>query len=330
MKATYGTPFQDSFAALAAFKAAQRILIVAHQKPDGDTTGSSLALRHWLASMGKDVSVFCRHNVAEQFLYLAQAHDVQTDPAVFSQPWDMLVTCDSGDLVYAGIDSYLKSMPGKPVMVNFDHHASNQYFGDYNLVDVHASSTAEVVARFLREHKQTITKDMATCLLTAIFTDTNGFTNAATTQTSLELAGEFMAAGASLPHVHRATMVNKNIAMMKVWGKVMQRLQRSHHGIVFTYVHQRDLDADGVNSEAIEGISNYLSQLSDARAVMLFHDRGDGFVKASLRTIHDDIDLAAFATKFGGGGHKKASGFTVKGTLVEECGKLRICPQDLH
>jgi phosphoesterase RecJ-like protein len=189
---------------------------------------------------------------------------------------------------------------------------------------VEASSTAEVVARFLKGNGQVITTEMATCLLTAIFTDTNGFTNAATNQASLELAAEFVRAGASLPQVHRATMANKNIQTMKAWGAVMQRLQHSKHGIVYTYVHQRDLDADGVGADAIEGISNYLSQLSDARVVMVFHDRGDGFVKASLRTVRDDIDLSAFATMFGGGGHKKASGFTIPGRLEESERGVRI------
>lgn len=316
----------DSAKAFEALMAAKRVLIVAHQKPDGDTTGSSLALWHWLHALGKQAVVFCRHNVAEQLLYLAHAQSISTDTAVFQQPWDVLVTCDSGDLMYAGIDKLLLSLPNKPTMVNFDHHASNQYFADYNLVDVDASSTAEVVARFLKSHGQPITRDMAMCLLTAIFTDTNGFTNAATNQMSLELAAEFVRAGASLPQVHRATMANKNIQTMKVWGAVMQRLKHSKHGIVYTFVHQRDLDADGVGADAIEGISNYLSQLSDARVVMVFHDRGDGFVKASLRTVKDDIDLSAFATLFGGGGHKKASGFTVPGRLEESDGGVRIVP----
>lgn len=315
---------QESPRAFEAFMAAKRILIVAHQKPDGDTTGSTLALWHWLHGLGKDAVVFCRHQVSEQLHYLANAQSVTTDAAVFSQEWDVLVTCDSGDLLYAGIDALLPSLPRKPIIINFDHHASNQYFGDVNLVDVKASSTAEVVALFLKKYHQTITRDMAMCLLTAIFTDTNGFTNAATTQASLELAAEFMRAGASLPYVYRANMVNKNIATMKIWGTLMQRLQHSVHGIVYTYAYQRDLDADGIGSEAIEGISNYLSQLADARVVMVFHDRGDGFVKASMRTIRDDVDLASFATLFGGGGHQKASGFTVAGRLVEENGKVTI------
>src|SRR5690606_30675557 len=123
---------------------------------------------------------------------------------------------------------------------------------------------------------------------------------------------------------HRATMVNKNINMMRIWGKVMGRLKTGPHGIVYTYVTRQDLDDYGVDGETMEGLSNYLSQLEDARAVIVLHDRGDGTIKASMRTVRDDIDLASFAKTFGGGGHKKASGFTIPGRLVEEDDKLVI------
>ena len=313
---------QQAKAAHATLVSAKRVLINAHQKPDGDTTGSTLALALWLKSIGKDVEVYCKHPAAEQLRYLTDARRFVNDPAVFSQNWDVLVTCDSGDLDYAGIAEHVTRFPQKPVIINFDHHASNVYFGDFNIVDVKASSTSEVVTRFLHANGVPVSRDMAMCLLTAIFTDTNGFTNAATNERSLQYAADFVRLGASLPLVHRATMVNKNVSMLQVWGKVLQRLQTSGHGIVFTYVHQRDLE--GVSAEAIQGISNFLSQLQDARVTMLFHDRGDGTVKASLRTLNDDINLSEFAKLFGGGGHKKASGFVVPGRLVEENGRVRI------
>lgn len=313
---------QQARAAHQSLIGAQRVLINAHQKPDGDTTGSSLALALWLKSLGKDVAIFCKQPAAEQLRYLAEANSFINDPEVFRQPWDVLVTCDSGDLAYAGIAEYMSRLPKKPTLINFDHHASNVFFGDFNIVDIKASSTAEVVTRFLHTNGVSISRDMAMCLLTAIFTDTNGFTNAATNERSLQYAADFVRLGASLPLVHRATMVNKNVAMLQIWGKVLQRLQTSQHGIVYTYVHKNDLA--GVNAEAVEGISNFLSQLQDARVIMVFHDRGDGTVKASLRTLHDDIDLSEFAKMFGGGGHKKASGFAVAGRLVEENGRVRI------
>jgi phosphoesterase RecJ-like protein len=315
---------QQATSAYEALVKAKRILINAHQKPDGDTTGSSLALALWLQSLGKEVAVYCKHPAAEQFRYLSQASRFVNDPAIFSQPWDMLITCDSGDLAYAGIDEHVKLFPTKPVIINFDHHASNVMFGDFNIVDVAASSTAEVVTRFLRVNNVEIHRDMAMCLLTAIFTDTNGFTNAATTERALQYAAEFVGLGASLAHIHRATMVNKNVPMLQIWGKVFGRLQTSMHGIVYTYVHHHDLQ--GVHPEAVEGISNFLSQLQDARVIMVFYDRGDGTVKASMRTLHDDIDLSEFAKLFGGGGHKKASGFAVPGRLVEERGQVKIVP----
>lgn len=315
---------QELVLAHQALANASRVLIVAHQRPDGDTTGSTLALWHWLDARGVETVVFCKHPVAEQFLFLTRASRVVSDPLVFKQPWDVMITCDAGDLRYAGIADLIPMMPKEPVIINFDHHVSNEYFGDFNLVDVYASSTAEVVHRFFEANGVVLNKDTATCLLTAVFSDTNGFSNAATTQRSLEMAAKFLNAGASLAHVHRATMVNKNIDMMKIWGKVMGRLRTGPHGIVYTYVTRQDLDDYGIDGESMEGLSNYLSQLQDARAVVVLHDRGDGTIKASMRTVRDDIDLASFAKTFGGGGHKKASGFTVAGRLVDEDGRLGI------
>lgn len=313
---------QASRQAYDALLKAKRVLINAHQKPDGDTTGSSLALSLWLQSLGKQTVVYCKHRVAEQLQYLSQASGFVTDEAVFAQDWDVLITCDSGDLEYAGIADHVARFPRKPLIINFDHHASNTRFGDINLVDTSGSSTAEVVMRFFETNKVTVSRDMAMCLLTAIFTDTNGFTNAATTDRAVAYAAEFVRLGASLPHIHRANMVNKNVAMLQVWGKVLQRLRMGPHGIVTTYVRQEDLE--GMPADTEKGISNFLSQLQDARVVMVFHDRGDGTVRASMRTLHDHIDLSEFAQLFGGGGHKKASGFVVPGRLVEDADGVRI------
>lgn len=315
---------QEFTSAYEAIANASRVLIVAHQRPDGDTTGSSLALWHWLDSRGVESVVFCTHPVSEQLLFLSQASHVVSDSSIFKQPWDVMITCDSGDLRYAGVADYLAMMPKQPVIINIDHHVSNEYFGDFNLVDVGASSTAEVVYRFFEANRVPLTKQISTGLLTAVFSDTNGFSNAATTQRSLEMAAKFLGAGASLAHIHRATMVNKSLAMMKMWGKVMGRLQTGPHGIVYTFVTRQDLDDYGIDGDSLEGVSNYLSQLQDARAVIVFQDRGDGMIKASMRTVRDDIDLASFAKIFGGGGHKKASGFTVPGRLIEQQGKLLI------
>lgn len=306
--------FQEIFEAL---RPARRILIVSHQRPDGDTLGSALALWHWLNALGKEVVVYCKNSVSDQFLFLSHANSFTSDPKIFTKTFDAIIICDSGDLKYAGVDVEISKMAIRPLLINIDHHASNVYFADLNIVDPQASSTAEMVDRFFEANNIPLTKEIASCLLTAVYTDTGGFTNAATNQRSLEMAARFVAAGASIGHVHQATMVNKDLKTMGLWGLVLSRLVQTPSKIVYTYLDQQDLGDEGISHDAMEGLANYLSQVQDARAVLVFLDRGDAMIKCSLRTIHDDIDLAAFAKMMGGGGHKKAAGFTAPGSLKD-------------
>ncbi len=295
----------------------KRILIVAHQKPDGDTSGSSLTLLDWLQGQGKVVNVFCLHKVPEQLSFLPNTHLVKNDPALFEEEWDLIIACDSGDLQYAGVQTFIDCMKKKPKIINFDHHASNKLFGDVNLVNIIASSTAEVVYQFLQENKIAITKSMAICLMTGVFTDTGGFSNAATNKQALEMAAHFVKKGASIPEIHRATIANKSISVMKFWGTIMSRIKQTGQGIAYTYILRQDFIETGIDPEEIDGLSNYLSQLNDARAVIVFSERDGGKVKASMRTYHNDVDLALLATSMGGGGHKKSAGFTVDGRIQE-------------
>lgn len=302
----------------------QRILLVAHQKPDGDTSGSTLTLWHWLSDLGKDVEAFCLHTVPEQLSFLPNAHKIKTDASVFNKEWDLLITCDSGDLEYAGVAEHVKTLSKKPKVLNIDHHASNKLFGEVNLLNVQASSTAEVVYQFLQEHKIEISKSMAICLMTGVFTDTGGFSNAATNKQALEMASVFVQKGASIPEIHRATIANKSIPVMKLWGKIMSRLRKTDRGIAYTYILERDFAKYGIDIESIDGLSNYLSQLNDAKAVIVFSEREEGIVKASMRTYHNDVDLSLLASSMGGGGHKKSAGFTVSGRIEETAEGIRI------
>jgi phosphoesterase RecJ-like protein len=247
---------------------------------------------------------------------MPDAHHVRTDHAIFSDDWDIVITCDSGDLEYAGIHEHMKNLAKHAKLMNFDHHSSNKFFGDWNLVDFSASSTAEVVYRFFQENEVPISQEMAVCLMTGVFTDTGGFSNAATNHRALQMAAEFVERGASIPSIHRATIANKNINTMKLWGKIFSRLRETEDGIAVTYVFKKDLDESGLDTDAIDGMSNYLSQIRDAKAIMVFSEREGGYVKASMRTYRDDIDLAKLAEAAGGGGHKKAAGFMVPGRLA--------------
>lgn len=305
-------------AAFEKIRTANRVLIVAHKKPDGDTLGAATAMFNFLRRQGVAATGFCADVVPTQYSYMPGTEDFTADPKAFADPrHDVLAVFDAGDLRFAGVADYVAAMNPKPFIVNFDHHATNERFGDVNVLDVKASSTAEVVYDFLHSVGGEVTRDIATCLLTGILTDTGSFSNPATTQSSLEAASDLMRSGAKIQEVASKLMRNKSITSLQLWGKVLSRLKHNEKlGVASTAIFEADMKEEGVDEEHVEGISNFLNQFLDTKVVLVLKELPDNKVKGSLRSA-EDIDVSALAKIMGGGGHKKAAGFTVPGRIVE-------------
>lgn len=292
---------------------ADRILLVAHKKPDGDTLGSSSSVLNWLLREGKDVTVFCADVPPEGFRYIDNIHHYTNDPVVFERTYDLVVVFDSGDLRYCGVaDHFPKLTPGY-FLVNIDHHVTNEQFGHLNLVFTDASSTAEVVHRIYEANNIFVDPKMATSLLTGLLTDTGNFSNAATTSGSMDAAGKMFAAGARHTDIAKHLMNNKTVDSLKIWGLVLSRL---HHNtkldIVSTYILKDDLGSQ--SADVAEGISNFLNAVTgQTDTIMVLRELPTGDVKGSFRSATRDV--SKLAKLLSGGGHKKAAGFTVKGRI---------------
>lgn len=312
-------------AAFEKLRSATRVLIVAHKKPDGDTLGAAAAMLVFLRRRGIAVTGFCADVIPDQYSYMPGTEDFTADPAVFADSrHDVLASFDAGDLRFAGVADFVAAMSPRPFVLNFDHHATNERFGDVNVLDVKASSTAEVVYDFLRSVGGDIDRDIATCLLTGILTDTGTFSNPATTRSSLEAASALMLSGAKIQDVANRLERNKPITSLRLWGAVLSRLKHDERlGIASTAIFADDLAREAVADEHIDGVSNFLNQFLDAKVVLVLRELPDGKVKGSFRTI-EDIDVSAAAKALGGGGHKKAAGFTVTGRIVEGSDGWRV------
>ncbi len=297
---------------------ASRVLIVSHPKPDGDTLGAASAMVNFCRTHNIPADVFCLDHIPEQYSYMPGTEEYTNDPSIFSsQPHDVLAVFDAGDLRYAGIAELITSMPTPPRIVNFDHHVTNERFGAVNVVDVKASSTAEVVYDFFRENGVEVSREMSICLLTGILTDTGVFSNAATTWTSLEAASDLLRRGAKIQEVSKKLIQNKTVPALRLWGTAFARLKHNREaGVASTAVFMKDLDEEQVDGEHADGISNFLNSVLDVKVVLVLKEMSGGFVKGSYRTT-GDTDVSALAKALGGGGHKKAAGFTVAGRIVE-------------
>ena len=173
---------------------AGRIVLVAHQKPDGDALGAVLALLLWLDSAGKDVRPFCASPVPEEYDYLCGVRRFSADPQILRAA-DLVCVLDSGGLKFSGAGDGLGEADREKI-INIDHHAVNEMYGIINLVLPAVSSASEIIYGFFTAKGVRITPDIATALLTGLINDTSMFVNAATKESTLAVAGELLRAGA--------------------------------------------------------------------------------------------------------------------------------------
>lgn len=298
-------------------KRANKVIIIPHQNPDGDALGAATAFHEYLTQMGKPAVIFCVTDFTSKLEFIPNIEHLTRDTAVFQDPdVDTVVVLDSGDLVYAGVHAFLQNH--KATIINIDHHNTNAQYGHINLVLPTAASTTEILYHYFRHNSVRLNHKMATSLLTGLTTDTGNFSNAATSAVALSVGSELIRSGGNLNMINDATVKNKSVDALRLWGKVLGRLTRHEEsGITYTYVTLKDLEEHQVPDNETEGIANFLNNLDNTDIALILKEIPGGKVKGSFRTTKDGIDVSAMAKKLSGGGHKKAAGFTVDGTVEE-------------
>lgn len=305
---------------------AENILLISHKNPDGDTLSAACALMQYLRRADKPHAAFCATAINQNLTFLPQIEYFVSDPRIFqNHRFDTIVVFDSGDLLYAGVDEHLRSLAYSPTLINIDHHPTNEFYGRHNLVLPEAASTTEILYRFFKINNLKIDKYIATCLLTGIVTDTAHFSNPATSASALKIAAELLRLGANLNLIRGWTLKNKTLTGLKLWGRVLSRLRKNEkYDLAFTILTANDLKDYALPNEEVEGLTNFLNNLGEAKIVCLLKENEDGIIRVSLRASDPEIDVSQLAKSFGGGGHAKAAGFSVKGKLAEIEGHWQI------
>ncbi len=303
-------------------KKAKKVMIVPHQNPDGDAIGAATAFHEYLTQLGKEIVIFCITSVTDKLHFVPNSTRVVQDSTVFQDKTiDTIVVLDSGDLRYAGIADLVAKHPA--TIINIDHHATNEHYGRYNLVMTTAASTTEILYHFFRHNGVRLNQHMATSLLTGLTTDTGNFTNSATSGSALSVGGELIRSGGNYNLINNATLRNKSIDALKLWGLVLGRLHNDPKtNITHTYLTLKDLETFNVPDNESEGIANFLNNLENTNIALILKEIPGGKVKGSFRTTKNTIDVSAMAKKLNGGGHKKAAGFTLEGTIEEVLKKI--------
>jgi phosphoesterase RecJ-like protein len=284
-----------------------KFLLTSHARPDGDAIGSALACCQILRTMGKEAEVVLRDGVPRIYQPLPFAEQVvQTDRVNGGYEAAIILECDSIQRTrLQGLENSF--------LINIDHHMSGRPFAHVNWIDPKAVATAEMVYRLAREAGVKISADIATCLYTAVLTDTGSFMFEGTNEHTFELARELVLAGADPAHCARNVYFGHSTAKMRLLGAALSNLHREG-ALAWISVTQEQMLRSHAKEEDCEGLVNYALSMQGVEVALFFRELADGRFRVSLRS-KGKVDVATVAERFGGGGHQCASGCALDGPL---------------
>ncbi|MGA2414984.1 MAG: bifunctional oligoribonuclease/PAP phosphatase NrnA [Candidatus Sulfotelmatobacter sp.] len=284
-----------------------RFVLTSHARPDGDAIGSALACCQVLRAMGKQADVVLHDGVPRIYRALPFADQVlQADRVGGIYEAAIILECDS---IHR---TRLEGLEDR-FLISIDHHVSGRPFAHVNWIDPHAVATGEMVFRLAREAGTPFSPEIATCLYTALMTDTGSFMFQGTNEHTFALARELVLAGADPSHCARSIYFAHSVAKMRLLGEALRNLNTEGH-VGWTWVMQSQLERYGAKEEDCEGLVNYVLSIGEIQVAAFFRQLPDGRFRVSLRS-KGKLDVARVAESFGGGGHQCASGCSVDGPL---------------
>jgi phosphoesterase RecJ-like protein len=285
-----------------------RFLLTSHARPDGDAIGSALACCQVLRAMGKQADVVLHDAVPRVYRSLPFADQVvQADRIKGGYEAAIILECDS---VHR---TRLEGLEDR-FLISIDHHISGRPFAHVNWIDPHAVATAEMVFRLAREAGARFSPEIATCLYTALMTDTGSFMFQGVNQHTFALAQELVLAGADPAHCARSIYFAHSEAKLRLLGEALRNLKTEGH-LAWTWVSHEHMQRWAAKDEDCEGLVNYVLSIGEVEVAAFFRELPDGRFRVSLRS-KGKLDVARVAERFGGGGHECASGCPVDGPLA--------------
>jgi len=314
---------------LAELRSRERFLLTAHEGPDGDALGSLLGMHHLLGQLGKDSVMFM---AAKEFPLPIEYRFLPLEEVFHEAPADMadrtIVFLDCGNIDRMPVD-FLTD--GDNFRINIDHHHDNTRFGDVNLVETGASSTAEIVYNLADALGAEITPEIAAALYVGLITDTGKFMYENTNARTHRIAADLIEAGVAVDETYRRLYEHVPIEKLRLLSRALDGIQRfCGERLIVSYITEADYEASGAGEEMTEGIIDHLRSIEGVKVAALVRDLGDrgrAARKVSLRSGGGEIDVSAMARVNGGGGHKRAAGFSTDLELEELvsflCGEVK-------
>lgn len=299
-------------AVIEALKRAEKLLLVIHVSPDGDTLGSSLALGKGLTSLGKRVTYVCQDLPPPLYNFLPDAFLVRQPAQIKERDFDTAVAVDVADALRMGNAAALYE--ACPTRLVVDHHGTNDRFGQINWIEETFSAVGVQVYTLLRRLGVEITEEIATLIYTAICTDTGNFNYGNTTGQALRVAADMLDAGVDANTLTTRIYRTRSRAGVMLLGKALSTLTfHAQCSVSMMYLRRADFEEIEAAESMTEGIVNYAIEIQGMKAACLARETEEG-IKCSLRAI-EPYDVAKVAQALGGGGHPQAAGMTMREPL---------------
>ena len=296
------------------------VAIAGHIRPDGDCTGSCLAVYNYLQENYPEISAdVYLEKINPGFLFLKGAEQVQTS-CEEDRTYDLFIALDASEKERLG--EAVKYLETAKKTLCIDHHITNRGFADQNWVDAKASSTAELVFQILEEDR--ISKETAEAIYMGIIHDTGVFQYTNTTEKTMQIAGKLMARGIDFTRIIEDTFYRKTYVQNQVLGRaLMESILLMNGKVIVGRIRQKDMEFYGVDSKDLDGIVDQLRVTDGVECAIFIYESGVQQYKVSLRA-NGDLNVAKVASYFGGGGHVKAAGCTMSGSIHDVINNLSL------
>ena len=285
-----------------------KILILTHRSPDGDTIGSGYALAMALRKLGKNVKVDCTDPFPEKYSYFTD----KLEKLEFDE--EFVVSVDIADTKLLGekLSDYVDKID-----LCIDHHGSNTKYAKEYYVEASAAAAAQVIAKLIRLMNVEFDKDIANAIYTGITTDTGCFRYTNVTAETHRIAADMIDCGAESGMINRLMFETKSRSRLEIERRVMDSIQFYLDGrCAIAYATIDMMKESGAVDNDMEGVSSLPRQIEGVMAGITLREKNNGKFKVSVRTT-DELDASAICANFGGGGHKAAAGCMITGTLNE-------------
>ncbi len=296
---------------------AGKIVILGHVNPDGDCVGSCLAVYNYIKEWDSSRAVTVRlERVPSKFSYLSGFDAIETE--VGEETYDLCICLDSSDEERLGDFKSCFDRSAKTICI--DHHITNRGYAQENVIDGHASSACEVVYGQLDESR--ISKHVAECIYTGIIHDTGVFKYSNTSRKTMEIAGKMMEKGIDFGTIIDGSFYKKTYMQSQILGRaLLESITFLDGRCIFSVVRKKDMDFYCVDKSDLDGIVDQLRVIDGIECAIFLYETGIHQFKVSLRS-NSIVDVSRIAAYFGGGGHVRAAGCTMSGSVHDVVNNL--------